>query len=239
MILFIIYTFLKKYGNQGWIRTNLKISKFFKVYIHNFLVNLLIVVIIFMPIMANAQNLQLNYKIVRNGQEIGWLRLDKKTIGNKSALLLVSKIKAKVVFPITVFIKDTSTFENGKLIYSSQIRKTNGAIKWDKQTQLIGNEYEITANGEKKKLSLLTINENLLCLYFQEPIDLKLVYCDNQQCFVKIARTNDDAYKVQFPNGNVNYFYYKEGVCTKIKIVHSFYSAEIILDSLNDSYANN
>jgi len=239
MILFIIYTFLKKFSNQGWIRTNFKISKFFKVYIHNFLVNLLIIVIIFMPIVANTQNHQLNYKIVRNGQEIGWLRLEKNTVGNKSVLLLVSEIKTKVLFPITIFAKESSTFENGKLIYSSQIRKTNGTIKWDKQTRLIGNEYEITANGEKKKSSLQTINENLLYLFFQEPIDLKSVYCDNQQCFVKVARTNDNGYKVHFPNGNVNYFYYNEKVCAKIKIVHSFYSAEIILDPLNNSYANN
>lgn len=239
MILFIIYTFLKKYGKQGWIRTNFKIIKFFKVNIHSYLMNLLIVFILFMPMLSTAQNVQLNYKIVRNGQEIGWLRLDKNTIGNKSALLLVSEIETKVLFPITIFAKEASTFENGKLIYSSQIRKTNGTIKWDKQTRLIGNEYEITANGEKKKSSLLTINENLLCLYFQEPIDLKSVYCDNQQCFVKVARTDDDGYKVQFPNGNVNYFYYKKGVCAKIKIVHSFYSAEIILDPLNNSYANN
>jgi hypothetical protein len=43
-----------------------------------------------MPILSNAQNVQLNYKIVRNGEEIGWLRLDKNTIGNKSVLLLVT-----------------------------------------------------------------------------------------------------------------------------------------------------
>lgn len=237
MILFIIYTFLRKYGNRGW--ANLKTSKFFKVNIHSYLMNLLIVFILFMPMLSNAQNHQLNYKIVRNEQEIGWLTLEKNTVGNKSVLLLVSEIKTKVLFSITIFAKESSTFENGKLIYSSQIRKTNGTIKWDKQTKLIGNEYEITANGEKKKSSLLTINENLLYLYFQEPIDLKSVYCDNQQCFVKVARTNDNGYKVQFPNGNVNYFYYKEGVCAKIKIVHSFYSAEIILDPLNNSYANN
>ena len=237
MILFIIYTFLKKYGNQGWIPTNLKIRKFFKVNIHNFLVSLLIIFLA--PMFSSAQNLQLNYKIVRNGEEIGWLKLDKNTIGNKTVLLLVSEIKTNIVFPIIVFANEFSTFEKGKLVYSSQIRKTNGSIKLDKQTRLIGNEYEITANGEKKKLPFPTINENLLCLYFQEPTDSKWVYCDNQQCFVKVARTNYGGYKVQFPNGNVSYFYYKEGVCTKIKIVHSFYSAEIILDTLNNSYANN
>ncbi|MBC7845080.1 MAG: hypothetical protein H7Y10_01145 [Flavobacterium sp.] len=208
----------------------------FKVNIHGFLVGLFVV---FIPMLLNAQNLQLNYKIIRNGEEIGWLRLDKNTVGNTSVLLLVSEIKTKIVFPIAVFAKESSTFEKGKLVCSSQIRRTNGAIKLEKQTRLMGNEYEVTANGEKKKLSFSTITENLLSLYFQEPIATKSVYCDNQQCFVKVARTDDGGYKVQFPNGNVNCFYYKEGVCAKIKIVHSFYSVEVILNPINKSYASN
>lgn len=236
MILFIIYTFLKKYGNQVWIQANIKISRFFKVNIHNFLVSLLVV---FMPMFSIAQNLQFNYKITRNGEEIGLLRLDKTTIGDKSVLLLVSEIKTKIVFPISIFVKESSTFEQGKLVCSSQIRKTNGTMKSERQTRLMGNEYEVTVNGEKKRLSFSTITENLLSLYFQEPIDSKWVYCDSQQCFVKVVKTDDGGYKVQFPNGNVNCFYYKDGVCTKIKIVHSFYSAEIILDPLNKSYASN
>lgn len=237
MILFIIYTFLKKYGNHGWIQTNLKISRFFKVNIHSFLVSLLIIFLV--PMSSSAQNFQLNYKIVRNGEDIGWLKLDKNTVGNKSVLLLVSEIKTKVVFPITVFAKESSAFENGKLVYSSQIRKTNGAVKLDKQTKLMENKYEVTTNGEKENLFLPTITKNLLSLYFQEPIDSKSVYCDNQQCFVKIARTDDGGYKVAFPNGNANYFYYKDGVCSKIKIVHTLYTAEIIIKPLNNSYANN
>lgn len=188
--------------------------------------------------LSNAQFLQLNYKILRNGETIGWLRLEKTTTVNKSDLLLVSEIKTKIVFPITVFAKECSTFENGKLIYSSQNRKTNGTINLNKQIRLIDNEYEVVENGTKGKLSFLTINTNLLCLYFQEPIDSKTVYCENQKRFVKITKSNDGGYEVKFPNGNSNCYYYKEGVCTKIKIVHTFYSAEIILNPLINSYAS-
>lgn len=239
MILFIICTFLKKYGNQLWMKANLKTSRFFKANFHGFLVILLVGFMLFVPNWTSAQNLRLNYKIVRNGNEIGWLKLEKSTVGNTSVLLLVSEIKTKVVFPITVFAKESSTFERGKLVCSSQFRKTNGIVKSDKQTRFLGGGYEVTANGETKKLSFPAITENLLSLYFKEPMDSKWVYCDNQQCFVNVARTDDGGYKVQFPNGNVNYFYYEGGVCSKIKIAHGFYSAEVILDSLNKSYASN
>ncbi len=239
MLLLIIYTFLKKYSNHNWLKTNSKTSKFLKVNTYSFLKGLLILLMLILPMVSNAQYHQLNYKIIRNGNEIGWLRLEKSTIGNKSNMLLVSEIKTKVVIPVGVLVKEASTFEKGKLIFSSQNRKTNGATNLDKQIRLIANEYEVFENGKREKLSTPTINFNLLSLYFLEPIDYKTVYCENQQCFVNIAKTNDGGYKIKFPNGNSNCFYYKEGVCTKIKIMHTFYSAEIILNPLINSYASN
>ncbi|MCI4443773.1 MAG: hypothetical protein JHC39_09780 [Lentimicrobium sp.] len=239
MLIIIFYTFLKKRNNQSWLYANLKTSKFQKANVHTFLMGLLLLLMLIIPMVSNAQYLQLNYKITRNGNEIGWLRLEKSTVGNKSDLLLVSEVKTKVVFPITVCAKESASFEGGKLIHSSQNRKTNGSTNLDKQTKLIANEYEVSENGEKERLSFPTINENLLWLYFQEPIDFKTVYCENQQCFVKVIKTSDGGYKVKFPNGSINCFYYKEGVCTKIKIVHTFYSAEIILNPLINCYASN
>ncbi|SHM58377.1 hypothetical protein SAMN05216269_105132 [Flavobacterium xinjiangense] len=229
MILFIIYTLLKKYKVQRWIKTYSKISKFLKVSIHTIYDSLLIRLMLLLPIVSIAQNVQLNYKIMQGRNDIGWLRIEKNSTGNKSELLLVSEIKTKVILPITLFTRESSTFENGKLIYSSQFRKTNGTTKLDKQTKLVEDKYEVLENGEKVKLAFPTVYTNLLSLYFQEPITSNSVYCDRQQCFVKITKTEDGGYKMKFPNGNSNCFYYKEGICTKIKIDHSFYSAEIIL----------
>jgi hypothetical protein len=239
MILFIICTLLKKYFGQSAKKAHLNISKFLNTGTHKLFIYLLIRLIAFIPILAIAQNSQLNYKIVRNGNDIGWLRLEKSSIGNKSELLLVSEIKTKAIFPIAMSAKESSTFENGKLIYSSQFRKTNGEIKLDKQTRLINDKYEVSENGEKVKLPFPIISTNMLSLYFQEPTTSKPVYCDKQQYFLKITKTDDGGYKMKFPNGNSNCFYYKGGICTRIKIDFMIYSAEIIITPKNSSYANN
>jgi hypothetical protein len=229
MILFIIYTLLKKYFRQSGKKVYLKVGKFLNACIYRLLIYLLIRFIVFIPILSIAQNVQLNYKITQRGNDIGWLRLEKNSNGNKSELLLVSEIKTKAILPIRMFVRESSSFENGKLIYSSQFRKTNGTTKLDKQTKLVADKYEVLENREKVKLAFPTINANLLSLYFQEPITSNSVYCDKQQCFVKITKTADGGYKMKFLNGNSNCFYYKEGVCTNVKIDHTFYSAEIIL----------
>jgi len=239
MILFIFYTFLKKYSNHNWICANLKINIFQKANVQSFLIGVIIILMLLMPMLSNAQKLQRNYKILRNGDAIGWLRLEKNTTENKTDLLLVSEIKTKIIFPITVNAKESSAFENGKLIYSSQNRKTNGSTNFDKQIRLIANEYEVLENGKTGKLPHLSISSNVLRLYFEEPINIKTVYCENQQCFVNIIKMEDGGYKVKFPNGNCNYYYYNEGVCIKILIIHTFYSAEIILNPLINSYASN
>lgn len=229
MILLIVYNFLKKHNYLRWTTRNS----------YNSLVSFLTIFFLFMPLVSKAQILQLNYKIIRNGNDIGWLRLEKTTAENKTQLLLFSEVKTKIIFPIAVFAKESSVFENGKLIYSSQIRKINGTTKLDKQTRLIANQYEVFSNSESQKLIFSAITTNLLQLYFQEPIVSKLVYCDNLQCFVKVIKTADGGYKIKFPSGNTNCYYYKDGVCIKIKIEHTFYSATIISNLQNNTYANN
>jgi hypothetical protein len=230
MIPFLIFILLKRFHNQAWVKKALQIGKFVKAHINRNFMSLIISLLSLIPIASKAQNLQLNYKIMRGGNDIGRLHLEKNIVGNKSNLLLVSEIKTYILFLITVSVKESSTFENGKLIYSSQFRKTNGITKLDKQTRYVANKYEVMENGKKENLSFPFIGTNLLNLYFQEPISTNSVYCDKQQCFVKITKTPDGGYKMKFPDGNSNYYYYERGICTKIKISHTFYSVEIILE---------
>lgn len=229
MVPFLIYIFLKKYRNQNRAGTGVHIRKFLSAHFHIIFVSLLVILLFLIPILSKAQNLQLNYKIIQGGDDIGWMRLEKNIIGSRSTLLLISEIKTRFIFQINVSAKETSTYENGKLVYSSQFRKTNGDTKLDKQTRLVADKYEVQENGEKEKLYIPLISTNLLCLYFQEPINIYWVYCDNHKTYSKITKTDDGGYKIKFPDGNSNIFYYSKGVCTKIQINHTFYSAEIIL----------
>ena len=149
-------------------------------------------------------------------------------VSNKLNLMLTSEIRTHLLLLITVSVKESATFENGKLIHSSQFRKTNGVTKLDKETQLVTDEYVVTENGKKKKLNFPLIESNVLSLYFKEPININSVYSDKQQCYFKVTKMKDGGYKIKFPDGHMNSFYYQNGVCTKVKISNPFYSIEII-----------
>ena len=226
MLFFIICTLLKKYSNKSWMRKIFAKGEVVKISIQNIFINFFLLY----SIVSIGQNSELNYKVVRNGNNIGWLRLEKNVKGNKSDLQLISEVKTKLVFPIKISAKESSTFENGKLIQSSQIRKTNGTTKLNKQTKFVTDAYEVSENGEKKRLSIPYIETNLLSLFFKEPTNLKPVYSDKQQRFIRITKTDDGGYKTSFEKGCSNSYYYKDGICVKVKIEHSFYTAEIVMN---------
>ena len=229
MIPFLIYILLKKYRKQSRVEPYLQISKFLSARFHIIFVSLLIILLALIPVLSRSQSQNLHYKIVQGGDEIGWMRLDKNIMGNRTSLVLTSEIKTRVIFLIKVSAKETAEFDNGKLIQSSQFRKTNGDIKVNKLTRFISDKYEVLENGEKQNLDYRYIGTNLLSLYFQEPAGINLLYCDKHECFIKVTKTEDGGYKVNFPDGNSNVFYYGGGVCTKIIIEHTFYTASIII----------
>ena len=231
MIPFLIYILIKKYNKQSRVKTSLQISNFLSGYFQIIFVSLLIILLSLIPILSRSQNLMLNYKIVKGGDDIGWLRLERNIAGSRSTLSLISQIRTRFFFLITVSAKESSTFENGKLIYSSQFRKTNGDTKLDKQTRFVTDKYEVLENGEKQNLTFPFIGTNLLSLYFQEPRGTDIVYCDNHECFIKVTKTDDGGYKVKFPDGNSNIYYYRAGICCKVIISHTFYTVEVILNS--------
>lgn len=230
MITFLIYIFLKKYGKQNRAATGIQVRKFLRTRKHLIFVSLIIILLL-VPFSSRSQNSMFNYKIVEGGDNIGWLRLEKNITDSRTNLSLVSELSTRFIILIEVSAKETSIFENGQLLYSSQYRKTNGTVKVNKQTSRVADKYVVNNNGEKQYLSIPIVVTNLLSLYFQEPVNTGTVYCDKYESFVKIKKTDNGGYKVEFPDGNSNTFYYSRGICTKVKISHTFYTAEIILKS--------
>lgn len=229
MIPFLIFMILKKSGWKGLLNNRFLIFKLVRSRLHLIIGGFLILLLTLIPKLSRSQGQLRNYKIVQGGDEIGWMRLEKNIHGNRSTYVLTSEIKTRVILLIKVCAKETAEFENGKLIHSTQFRKTNGDVKLNKQTRLIANKYEVEEDGRKKNLALTNVTTNLLSLYFYEPAGINMLYSDKFECFVNVTKTSDGGYKVKFPDDNSNIFYYSGGICTKIKINHTFYSATVII----------
>jgi hypothetical protein len=175
-----------------------------------------------------AQKQVQNYQIMRNGKNVGWTTVEKMMDSNTMMMIMLTDVKIRFILSYESSAKEISHFRDGNLQQSYYYRKTNGSVKADRHTKLVGNNYEVD-DKEKTKLKITPVTYNTLCMYFQEPVNISKVYSDNHQRFLDIEKTKDGGYKTVSPDNTANIFYYSGGVCNRVKITHSFYSAELVL----------
>ena len=228
MVPALLYLLFKKIRKQDWgkIKRNLVSRLFIR---SNQIIFSLLILLLLVSFVLAAQKQSRHYKVIRNGGEIGWVNLEKQIDSNATIINLGSEIKARFLFTFSSVAKEISEFRNGKLHHSYFYRKTNGNVKADRHTRLVGDSYEVEDRSEKMKLTISPVTFNTLCMYFQEPVDLRKVYSDNHQCFLDIEKVADGGYKIVSPDDTSNTFYYTGGICYKVKIDHSFYTAELML----------
>ena len=178
-----------------------------------------------------SQAKTLVYTIKRNGSEVGNVQFTQNTIGNRTTLKMESEVRTRFIFLFTAKAKEEAIYDNGIMTWSSIYRKMNGSVKADKKIKATGNSYTIYNDDKTEKLNNYPIHYNMLSLYTNEPVSFSTVFSDNFQQLLTIQTINPHHYKIKFPDGNSNEYFYTNGMCTKVKISHSLYSATIELKS--------
>ena len=117
------------------------------------------------------------------------------------------------------------------MTWSSVFRKLNGTVKADKKTKANGNVYTIYKGNKTETLTNYPIRYNMLSIYVVEPAQVSTVYSDNFQQHINIQKIADHHYKIKFPDGNYNEYFYTNGICARVEIHHSLYRATIELKS--------
>lgn len=176
-----------------------------------------------------SQSSILNYKVTQGRDEIGWLKLQKNDSGSTTFITFDSQAKKRMILMFNVVERQAAVYRNGILIQSYVYRKVNNDVKVNKYTIKNGNFYQVTNTGSKEQVMIDGIEYNMLNMYFKEPENIKQVYSDNYQQLLNIESLGNHSYKVKLPGGDVNYYYYTDGACIKIKAEHTLFSVEFIL----------
>jgi len=191
----------------------------------------LIIVLLGTTISLHAQEKKLEYNIKRNGDVVGNIHFIQGIAGNRTVLTLESEVNTRFIFNFKAKAKEEVIYDNGIMTWSSIFRKLNGNVKADKKTKANGNTYTIYKGNKTETLNNYPIRYNMLSVYISEPVNITTVYSDNFQQHIDIQKIADHHYKIKFPDGNYNEYFYTNGVCSKIEIHHSLYSATIELRS--------
>ncbi|HZG23439.1 MAG TPA: DUF6134 family protein [Chitinophagaceae bacterium] len=175
-----------------------------------------------------GQRLNLSYKVMQNNNTLGWIKIQKTETGTSSHIILDSEIKKKLIFTISVVEKQEATFTNGLMMKSFIYRKVNNDVKMNKNTLYNGKFYDVRNLGKSERLMISRIHYNLLSLYFKEPVNVKQVYSDTFQQLLNIEFAGNACYKVKLPDGNSNYYYYANGICSRVRLEHTLFSIEFV-----------
>jgi hypothetical protein len=192
---------------------------------------LLVLICLASAIGTFSQEKKLTYSIKRNGSEVGNVQFTQNTSGNRTTLKMESEVRTRFVFLFTAKAKEETIYDSGIMTWSSIYRKMNGNVKADKKIKATDGIYTIYNDDKTEKLTNFPIRYNMLSLYLNEPTSFSTVFSDNFQQVLTIQTVNPHHYKIKFPDGNSNEYFYTNGMCTKVKISHSLYSATIELKS--------
>ena len=128
MVPTLLYLLFKKLSKQNWRRIKRNfISRLFSR--SNQVIGVLIVLLLLVSFVLTAQKQSRNYKVLRNGSEIGWLNVERQTDSNATTISMGTEVKVRFIFSFESAAKEVSQFRDGKLQHSYYYRKTNGNVK--------------------------------------------------------------------------------------------------------------
>jgi hypothetical protein len=191
----------------------------------------LLIVLLGTMISINAQQKKLEYNIKRNGDVVGNIHFIQGIAGNRTVLTMESEVNTRFIFNFKTNAKEEAIYDNGIMTWSSIFRKLNDNVKVDKKTKASGNAYIVYKGSKTETLNNYPIRYNMLSIYISEPVNISKAYSDYFQQQVDIQKLADHHYKIKFPDGNYNEYFYSNGVCSKIEVHNSLYSATVELKS--------
>lgn len=184
----------------------------------------------FLSVFSQEQNLQ--YAINRHGKKVGDLNFHQLKAGTRTTYNIESKVKVNMILSINVNAREQSVYENNVMQSSLVLRHVNGREKANKKIKKSGNGLVVSEDGSEKELRNYSVKFNTHCLYNTEPVHYTNVFSDNYQRFIPIVKLADHHYKLTFPDGNSNEYFYEKGICRKVKVKSQLFDAEFVLTSL-------
>ncbi len=190
--------------------------------------SILIFLLILFNLTVYSQKKVYNFNILRNGSKVGTMRFTQTSAGTIDTLEIESNVKVRFISTFIARGKEIAIFDKGVLLKSSIFRELNGKEKANKKHEANNNQYIITKGKDSKVLKNYPISYNMLSLYAREPEQIQKVYSDNFEAFINVQKMSDHKYKVTLPDGDYNYYTYKNGELHQVEVHQNLYSAVFV-----------
>jgi hypothetical protein len=226
MLTLIILLWLRKVRNTG--ETN---AAFLRNHITKITRSVLPLLLV-LPLAAFAQTKNYSYQVIRNRDQIGFVTIVEKQDRQRKTIELISQIKARIVFTVSVATSEKTMLEDQRIVYAESRKKINGNDEVSKKLTTTANGYQFIDNRKPVQLDNTTIFNNTVSLFVTEPVHSMNVFSDTFNKLLVLKKIDEHTYLLELPDGNRNTYRYEDGICSEVKIEHKFFTVRIVLDKI-------
>lgn len=171
---------------------------------------------------------KISFSIIKNKSSIGFIDIEKASLDRTTIYTINSEVNAKVIFNFKAVGREKSIYKEDTLIFSSIYRKLNSRVKLNQSLSFVKGKYLLKDKHKRVALNVDIIRHNLVTLFFFEPKGIQKIYSDKFKKMVNITAIRKGKYKIVLPNKSTSIYHYKNGKCTMIEVVGSFYKVSLI-----------
>jgi len=176
---------------------------------------------------TDAKVEKISFSIINKNSKIGFIDIEKSSLDKTIIYTINSEVTTRVILNFHAEGREKSIYNEDTLVFSSVYRKINKKVKLNQSLSLIEGKYILNNKHKKELLNIGVITNNLVTLYFFEPINLKEVYTDKYKKMIKITPLGKGKYQIILPNKSSNIYHYKNGICTMIEVIGTFYKVKL------------
>ena len=199
------------------------------------LITLISIAGIFIPTQAKSvvpENTDtLKYVIFINDKAIGKLTAIKTINPDSSIILIVKSIASyKFLFSFKInFNYETRFSPDGTFIYSDFTYLFNDKLKENNRIVKFNESYKIYMEDKYIKSLNTVFKQSMIGLYFSEPLSNTPTISERFGEIILISPSVQHKYRIELPSGDVNNYFYENGVCSKVVIEMALADMEIRL----------
>ncbi len=166
----------------------------------------------------NSAAQQMRFRVVRNDEVIGHVLANQVKQQEITSISIESLTKIKLLWGFSINIKQADTFSNGLLTAAYFNKVINNKEKLCHRMQWCRSFYHVRRKGDEDLRQPQPVYYTTSSLYFTEPVNITDVYSPNFLAFGKMRKVAINKYELQLPDGNKNYYSYKNGICEKVEV---------------------
>lgn len=165
---------------------------------------------------------QSHYNVFKSGKVVGHMVCTRSEKNGVVEYTTESNINVSFIIDVAIYNKVQSSFINGLLYNGNSQRIINGKPKAESHISWSNDKYLVSGMGSNPGELKSRISFSTACLMYTEPRNYQQIYSENFRRFVDIEEVSPHKYALKLPDGNNNYYTYKNGVCVEVEVPTSF-----------------